>query len=134
MDIGMKILNPFDNEELIEQFHRNYGFDLRKDLKDVNLTKNDFFMFIQDLSVAFLTDKPKGRLISAHKQRKVYKTRHKDDNRNIGSSGAYRLISMFDADKGKVYPFHLYHKRSGKKPKSDLTKGEKEIIKKMVRD
>lgn len=35
MDIGMKILNPFDNEELIEQFHRNYGFDLRKDLKDV---------------------------------------------------------------------------------------------------
>ena len=132
MDIGMNILNPFDYEGLIEQMQEEHGFDLKKDLKAVNLTKESFSMFIQDLYLNFLAIPPKGDLVSASKKRKVYKTRHKDDNRNIGTSGAYRLLSMLDNDTGKVYPFHLYHKTSGKKPKTDLTPKEKEEIKKKV--
>lgn len=44
------------------------------------------------------------------------------------------FILGYDNDTGKVYPFHLYHKTSGKKPKTDLTPKEKEEIKKMVNE
>lgn len=129
----MRIINPFDYEELIEQIKEDHGFDLRKDLKTTNLTKSEFDIILQDLYLALTATQKKGTLISANNSLKVYKTRHKDNNRHIGSSGAYRLLSMYDGDSDKVYPFHLYHKTSGKKPKKDLTPKEKAEVKKMVR-
>lgn len=132
MGIGMMIINPFDDEESIEQMKKEHGFDLRKDLKNVNLTKEEFTKFIQDLYIAFTATPIKGKKLASSDQLSVYKTRHNDDNRNIGTSGAYRLLSMYNCRVNKVYPFHLYHKKSGRNPKNDLTPKEKKEIKRMV--
>lgn len=128
----MKVINPLDYEELIKQTKKHYGFDLRKDLKNNNLNEDDFFMFIQDLHLAVNASPKKCKVISANAPYAVYKTRHKDDNRNIGTSSAYRLLSMSDGS--KVFPFHLYHKTSGKQHKLDLTETEKKMVKKMIKD
>lgn len=128
----MKVINPFDFEELIKQIKHEYGFDLRKDLKDNKLHEEDFLMIIQDLHLAMEAIPPNAYTVSADGSYKVYKTRYKDNNRNNGASGAYRIISMSDGE--KVIPFHLYHKRSGKKPKKDLTEREKKMVKKMIDD
>lgn len=63
----------------------------------------------------------------------VYKFRYKDEARNIGSRGGYRIICLVICN-FKAYPFHLYHKVSGRKPKTDLTSVEKTTLKIMVND
>lgn len=112
--------------------NEDYNFNLKKDLKNCELSKDEFFMFIQDLHLALNASPKKCKVITANLPFELYKTRHKDDNRNIGTSGAYRLISMSDGN--KVIPIHIYHKSSGKKPKNDLTEYEKRMLRKMVED
>lgn len=64
---------------------------------------------------------------------KVYKFRYKDKARNIGSRGGYRVVCVVVTNT-KTIPFHIYHKRSGKKPKDDLTEDEKKTIRKIAED
>lgn len=124
----MKVIDPFEHDDLIEQMKHNYGFDLKKDFKKCRLSQDEFFFMLQDLSLLRHHD----RVITRINPFEVHKTRHRDETRNINASGAYRLISLSDGT--KIIPFHLYHKTSGKKPKKDLTESEKKTCKKMVKD
>lgn len=131
-DITREVIDLLEWEELLDDFKSSYGFDLRRDLKNNSLSRNDFLIIIQDLFYDINAVPIKGDKVTANPPISVYKMRFKDENRNIGSSSAYRLLCMID--ESKAIPFHLYHKTSGKKPKIDLTESEKRKCKKMVDD
>lgn len=131
-NIKRTVINPFEDYDTIEDLKENYHFDLRNDLKNVNLKERDFKRFLDDLYLGINSNKPKGAKITAAGNFSVYKIRLKDENRNIGSSNAYRLLYMYNNQ--VALPFHLYHKTSGRKPKIDLTPDEKKRVAQMVKD
>lgn len=131
-DISRRVINLFEFEELLYDFKKAYSFNLEKDLKRNGLCHGDFDQMIQDLCLDVNATPIKGKKITAAPPCAVYKMRYKDENRNIGSSNAYRLLCM--VDETTAIPFHLYHKTSGSSPKTDLCAKEKKICKKMVED
>ncbi|RGB55088.1 hypothetical protein DW114_05305 [Absiella sp. AM09-50] len=119
-DINRRVINPLEWKALIKDFKKEYGFDLEKDLKNVNMTSYEFVKILKDLSFDINSNPIKGNKVTSIPPISVYKMRYKDEYRHIGTSNAYR--------------FHLYHKTSGRKPKLDLTEKEKKLVKKMVED
>lgn len=118
-DINRRVINPLEWKALIKDFKKEYGFDLEKDLKNVNMTSYEFVKILKDFSFDINSNPIKGNKVTSIPPISVYKMRYKDENRHIGTSNAYRLLCMMDEN--SAIPFHLYHKTSGRKPKLDLT-------------
>lgn len=133
--IKIEVVNPFlpENQWVISNF-KSFGFDLNKDLKNVGMKRKEVEMILKDLSLDVSADNINGAKITSKNGISVYKMRYKDQKRNMGSSGAYRLISLILVSEKKAIPFHLYHKRSGKKPKTDLTASEYKKVNELVDD
>ena len=97
-DINRRVINPLEWKALIKDFKKEYGFDLEKDLKNVNMTSYEFVKILKDLSFDINSNPIKGNKVTSIPPISVYKMRYKDEYRHIGTSNAYR--------------FHLYHKTS----------------------
>lgn len=133
--INVTVVDILKEDEILDDFSENYGFDLRKDLKVCELTNKDYNRIIKDLveDVKNLPHSCKGDKLFQYNHSAIYKFRYKDEKRSIGTRSAYRFIVLLFCNE-KVFPFHIYHKKSGKKPKLDLSENEKESIKKIVLD
>lgn len=130
--INVKVINP--DADTKDFFKDKFKFDLDKDIKNTQISENDFESILNDLKF-YVNAKPRsGYKINGKDEISIFKKRFKDEKRNIGASSAYRLLYMVDDLEKICIPFHIYHKTSGKKPKLDLTEKEKKNIKKIIDD
>lgn len=105
--INKKVIDILESEELLSDMKDEYGFNLKKDLKNNDLKRDDFFQILQDLFFDINATPIKGYKVTAIHPFSVYKMRYKDENRNIGSSNAYRLLCM--VDESNAIPFHFIY-------------------------
>lgn len=128
----MNLTDTFDNPDLLEQL-KDFGFDLQKDLKRTGLRQSGYLQLLQDLTDDLEHGCPGDRLIQSEKypDMAVYKKRCKDTERGFGKQGGYRIIlvvAFFDT----AFVCHIYHKHAGKRPKADLSSGEKKSLRELV--
>lgn len=94
----------------------------------------EFEKILNDLLFYSNASPRSGELLVYKKEISIYKRRFKDEKRNIGSRAAYRLLYIIDDTEKICIPFHLYHKKSGKKHKLDLSEKEKQSLEEMITD
>ncbi|MBF0579616.1 hypothetical protein IM774_07475 [Erysipelotrichaceae bacterium RD49] len=130
--MSVKLVNPFDDKELLNTL-KEFGFDLKKDIKDTELGQSGYNELMQDLSFD-LENCKFGAKLHQHENGTLvaYKIRHKDSNRSIGKSKAYRIIYIVYLTEEIAFICHIYHKVSGKKPKSDLSQSEKDNLNALI--
>lgn len=130
--IKIEVINPFLNEEDTIDIFNEFGFNLRKDLKYNSLNQNDFISILLDAERSIEECKFGNRLY-ARGDISAYKLRVKDCKNKFGASGGFRFVYILIlGESGLAIPFHIYHKHSGKKSKTDLTMKEKSQIKKLI--
>lgn len=114
----MNIINPMDNPELLRNL-KDYGFNLKKDLKDCNISGSAYISLLGDFADDCQSNKFGIHLYStAHKFVHVYKSRHKDSVNNRGKSSGFRIICIVQNNEF-AYIIHIYSKSSGKHPKAN---------------
>ena len=128
------------DNEILEIF-KPYGFNLKKDCRDLSLTTKDIRKIeeeiIQTLRDNFLSDPSKYPSeplhISENKLVLALKIRAHYPNKNIGLSGALRVLVLLQQGDDKALDFHVISK-IGTHRKDNLSDNEKNSVVKMVDD
>ena len=131
----LKIAIYFASEfEETDEYFRQYGFNVSKDLKECDLTSiektKEFKLKFLDENAAEISDRRFKYLLSANSrdQQFVVKTRLSDPIAQKGKSHGYRVVYLVDYVNSMALIFQV----SMKKNNTDLSQNEKNGIKKMM--
>ena len=128
-----RIVNLISDDPITGEYHKifkEYGFDIKKDLKTNRILDKEYFEILVDLSEPILYTKNKGKLDRSKNGEIFFRKLYVNFRNKVDLLRVIALVYIMDDNRATVFPFHIYLKSK----KKDLLDCETKEIKAMMKN
>lgn len=128
-----RIVDLISDDSISSEYHKKfkeYGFDIKKDLKTNKISDAEYFEILVDLSEPILYTKFKGKLDRSENGEIFFRKLYVNFRNKVDLLRVIALVYIMDDDRATVFPFHIYLKSK----KKDLSDSETKKIKAMMKN
>lgn len=128
-----RIVDLISDDSISSEYHKKfkeYGFDIKKDLKTNKISDAEYFEILVDLSEPILYTKFKGKLDRSENGEIFFRKLYVNFRNKVDLLRVIALVYIMDDDRATVFPFHIYLKSK----KKNLSDSETKKIKAMMKN